>query len=90
MLGGETKRDISPESAARAGHRCRACVHTCHDTLLPSSTALLVARSDSFVLRRRLDAARVIALFAIMPRGSCCIVLANIAIELMTAEPLFS
>jgi hypothetical protein len=42
------------------------------------------------VLRRRLVAARVIALFAIMPRGSCCIVLANIAIELMTGEPLFS
>jgi len=48
------------------------------------------ARSESFVLRRRLVATRVTALFAIMPCGSRCIVLANIAIELMTGTPLFS
>jgi len=42
------------------------------------------------VLRRRLVAARVTALFAIMPCGSGCIVLANIAIELMAGTPLFS
>jgi hypothetical protein len=42
------------------------------------------------VLRRWLVAARVTALFAIMPCGSRCIVLANIAVELMTGKPLFS
>src|SRR4029077_9982884 len=111
VFGGETKRDISPESAARTGHRCRACPHTCHDTLLPSSTAVLVlmecplkhritlvlpptplARRDLNLscCARRLVASRVTALFAIMPCGSRCIVLANIAIELMTGTPLFS
>ena len=40
------------------------------------------------MIGRRLVAARMTALFAIMPCGSRCIVLANIAIELMTGKPV--
>jgi hypothetical protein len=56
-------------------------------TLGVASTTASPARSESFVLRRRLVAARVTALFAIMRCGSRCIVLANIAVELMTGSP---